>query len=73
MSVMQNELCTVLDRMGISYETDVSPLLETDWNHEEEEEFATAGEQETTEDSRVVRSRCWPVASPRSDEGFKSG
>jgi hypothetical protein len=50
MSVMQNALAAVLDRMGISYEIDVSPSLETDWKHEEEEEFAPAGEQETTEE-----------------------
>jgi hypothetical protein len=49
MSVMQSALCAVLDRMGISYEIDVSPSLEADWKHEEEE-FETAGETETTEE-----------------------
>jgi hypothetical protein len=50
MSVMQNALRAVLDRLGISYEIDVSPSLETDWKHEEEDEFAPAGGQETTEE-----------------------
>jgi hypothetical protein len=50
MSVMQNALCAVLDRMGISYGIDVSPSFETDWKHEEEEEFEAAGEPETTEE-----------------------
>jgi hypothetical protein len=49
MSVMQTALCAVLDRMGISYEIDVSPSLETDDKGEEEEELS-GRDGETTEE-----------------------